>query len=237
MLVPELTPEIRASLKHEQAHRFPELRFFPKPGDDGKDIRLPVVLGNPSGACVMPEGKRASKMWTHLVASTFGVRDDFEDTALVTDCVLWPPPGVWARWAERWPALPPSVAPALRRKYGGSIHQVSDPGDEVEMPPEIATALAASPGAAWLRFEPTGAQVDLAIKAPASHVWSLFREAMKKPDADHWALVLDLAVNSVAASTRPIAAVVGQWPGLALIITQRVSRLAGSTTEFEEGEL
>lgn len=237
MLIPELTDEIRASLKHEHAHRFPELRYFPKPGDDGKEVRLPVVLGNPSGACAMPDGKRASKAWTYLVAATFGARDDSDDAPIIGDCVLWPPPSVWAAWVERWPALPPSVAPALRRKYGGSITQISDPGDDVECPPEIAAGLAEHPRASWVRFKPKGAEIDLLIKPPPAHVWSLFREAMKGGDADHWALVLDLAVNSVAASTRPAAVAIGQWPGLALLIGQRVALLAGARTEFEEGEL
>lgn len=234
MDIPELTLEVREGIKANQAHRFPELRYFPKPGDDGKPVKLPVVLGNPSGACKMPQGERASKAWGAKVAQTFGA-GPAEWAPLVADCVLWPPPAVWASWLQRWPALAESVRPALVKKYGGDTDLLGEPGAETEEPPAIAAAR--SPGTTWVRFEPKGAVIDLVIKTPSSSQWAMFKEAMKAPAADHWALALDMAATVTAASTMPTADAFARWPGLALLVNREASYLAGMTSEYEEGEL
>lgn len=237
MNIPEITLEARETIKRDQAHRFPELRYFPKPGDDGRPIKLPVVLGNPSGSCRMPAGSRASKAWGQKVAQTFGVSNDSRNAQLVADCVLWPPPNVWAEWLQRWPALNDSVFPALVRKYGGASDQVTEPSDDTEAPAAIADARGQHPGSSWIRFEPKGAIVDVLVKAPTGTQWALFTEAMKAQSADHWALALDLATACTAASTMPIAEAFARWPGLALRVNMEASFLAGLATEAEEGEL
>lgn len=236
MQIPELTAEVREQLKRDQAHRFPELRYFPKPGDDGKPIKLPVVLGNPSGACKMPKGLCASKAWNEKVAETFG-GEKVGWANLVADCVLWPAPHIWAAWLERWPALADSVRPALIAKYGGDTDQITEPREDDEAPAAIAEKRAEHPGATWQRFQPKGATVDLLVRAPTSSHWSLFTDAMKRPDADHWALVLDLATGCTVASTMPAAEAFVRWPGLALLVNREASYLAGLATEYEEGEL
>lgn len=238
MKIPELTQEEGDAIKATQAHRFPELRFFPKPGDDGKPIKLPVILGNPSGACKMPEGSRVSKAWQRTVAATFGKKSDaFDYGPLINDCVLWPNPVTWASWCARWPALSDSVRPALVRKYGGAQSLISEPGPEEVGAPEIAAAVASCSGSSWVRFSPKGGESDLVIKAPSSSMWALFTDAMKARDADAWKLALELAETSIAASTRPAAELLARWPGLALLINLEVSYLAGLSTEYEEGEL
>lgn len=236
MLIADPTAEERALLKKDHAHRFPELRYLLMPGDGAK-IRLPVVLGNPSGACKMPEGRKPRGAWKKSVAATFGRETDFDFSALVTDCVLWPTQSVFAQWCERWPALMDAIRSPLRAKYGGAQSLVSEPGREEEHAPEIEAALEANPSATWMRFSPKGAVIDVVVKAPASHVWSLFVEAMRAADADAWALVLDLTVSSVVASTAPIDTTLARWPGLALLVGREVGYLAGMVAEVVEGEL
>jgi hypothetical protein len=238
MIVAEPTPEVREAIKATQAHRFPELRYFPKPDDDGKPVRLPVILGNPSGACKMPSGARRSKAWEQSVAATFGAtREPFDHGPLVTDCVLWPDGRTWASWLQRWPALADSIRPALVRKYGGSAEMISEPGSDEEAAPEIADAMAAHPSASWLRFTAKGTVVDLVVKAPSSSTWAMFTDAMKRPGAESWALALDLATSCTAAATLPAADLYVRWPGLALLVDRQASYLAGLATEYEEGEL
>lgn len=232
MNVPELSLADREAIRREQAHRFPELRYFPKPGDDGQPVKLPVVLGNPSGACKMPKGARVSKAWGEKVAQTFGAADDTDLSQLVTDCILWPPPPIWAEWLQRWPALAESIRPALVRKYGGAADQIAEPGPDETAPEAIAAAR--SPGDAWVRFK---GEIDLIVKAPTSGQWAMFTEAMKRPAADHWALALDLAMACTVAATHPIAETFARWPGLALLVDREASYLAGLATEYEEGEL
>jgi len=231
--IPELTVEARETIKAEHAHRFPELFYFPKPGDDGKDVKLPVVLGNPSGACKMPKGARGSDAWARKVAQTFGA-GEAEWTPLVTDCVLWPPPSVWSAWLQRWPAFLDSVRPALVKKYGGDTDLISEPGDSVEAPAAVASRPA---GASWIRFQYKGAIVDLVVKAPSSSQWALFTDAMKKADAEHWALALELATACAPVSTMPLELAFARWPGLALLVDREASYLAGIATKYEEGEL
>jgi hypothetical protein len=45
-----------AALAAENAHRYPEKFAVKVIGDGGVRVTLPFVLGNPSGACKMPEG-------------------------------------------------------------------------------------------------------------------------------------------------------------------------------------
>jgi hypothetical protein len=236
--IPELTLEVRETIKVSQAHRFPELRYFPKPGDDGKEIKLPVILGNPSGACRMPKGERVSRAWAASVTATFKQQSEpFDYGPLVTDCVLWPDPRTWASWTQRWPALADSVRPALVRKYGGAQALISEPGPEEEQPAELTEALATHPGASWLRFSPKGTAVDLVVTAPTSFAWASFTEAMKRPNADTWALTLDMATACTPAATKPIADLFARWPGLPLLVMHHASYLAGLATAYEEGEL
>lgn len=237
-MIEELTVEAREKLKREQAHRFPELFHFPKPGPDGKPIKLPVVLGIPSGAARLPEGERASKAWGQKVAQTFGaIKDGDYLLSLIPDCVLWPSQAVWATWMERWPALPESVRPALVRKYGGAADQVTEPDSSETVASEIAAARESAPGSSWIRFTAKDAHVDIAVRAPSSMQWAAFSEAMKRPGAEHWTLALDLATACTVAATKPVAEVFARWPGLALQVDREASYLAGLATEYEEGEL
>lgn len=232
----ELTLEERESIKRDLAYRFPELRYFPKPGDDGKPVKLPVVLGIPSGASKMPADKKASKAWGAKVAQTFGT-GEAEWLPLIADCVLWPSPPVWAEWLQRWPALADSVRPALIAKYGGAADLLSEPSGDVEPPAVIGDARAANPGSSWQRFQPKGSTVDLVVKPPSSAQWAMFTEAMKRPGADHWKLALELAEAVTVASTMGVADAFARWPGLALLVDREAAYLAGIASEYEEGEL
>src|SRR5687768_6628928 len=117
-MFPAPSPDERALLKAEHAHRFPELATLSLTGDGGAPVSLPIVLGNPSGACQMPVGAPVSPAWSTLVRASLGIADEVGDVAaqLATDCVLWPDRATWARHTTRWPALPQSVADEIRNK-------------------------------------------------------------------------------------------------------------------------
>jgi len=60
---------------------------------------------------------------------------------------------------------------------------------------------------------------------------------MKRPTAKAWELTVDMATACTPASTKPLDALFGRWPGLPLLIAHQISYLAGLATAFEEGEL
>lgn len=236
-MIVELPPaEERKALLSAQAHRYPEMFWFTVSDGDGK-VDLPVLLGLPSGACKMPMGQQGSDDWARATAAAFG-KGDFDNTALVEDCVLWPAPTVWAQWIARWPALHIPVGSQLRRKYGGALSQFRAPRKDETPPDAIAEALRRNPSAIWRRFRPDGHEldIDLAVAPPDLTAWRMFEGERERPGVNHWALVLDMATASTVTSTVPVADLFSRWCGLALTVTLAVSNLAGVAAEVRRGE-
>lgn len=228
----------------EHAHRHPEKARFAVVGDGGAEVLLPVLLGNPSGACKMPAGKPATSSWDDVVSSTFKMRPDAESDipALVRDCVLWPPQDVWSDWCARWAALPEVVHVAIRRKSGWSKVVLDDPPGDLQPPDLIAMAKRRNAGAVWQQLKPPGSVLDVAISPPDSGLWRMFLDAMKRPRESRPAeLARDLAASCTMILLRedgtvyPTDEALDRWPGLALLIGIVASNLAGITSRYELG--
>jgi hypothetical protein len=237
-----------ADLLAKNAHRAPEkARVVVVDGDT--DVRLPLLLGIPSGACAAPD-PLASAAWDNTVAATFKMRADVEEDteALVEDCVLWPPPAVWATWTARWPALPQMVLIALRQKLGASMKQIYEPA-RGEKPLDskrallepIAKLVAAHPGATWRRLTFQGVTLVVAMRPPDSGVYRLFKDAMSKRGAKAAALARDFAAactlgivfdGGAAISAEEVFA---RWPGAYLLLAFNGVGLAGLAAEVELG--
>lgn len=226
----------------EHSCRYPEKARFTVTGDGEKDVCLPVLLGNPSGACKMQEGKRVSPAWDTVIASTFQIaQGETNIDQLVSDSVLWPPPVTWFTWTKRWAALPEIVQVAIRRKTGSSMSMIEDPTPEQERPAALASILDRHPSAVWRMLKPPGTEIDAAIMPPDSASWRMFLDAMKRPNAKHYSLARNLATSSLVAASRadgtPISAdeLFDRWPGQALLVALTVSHLAGIAAKYELG--
>jgi hypothetical protein len=234
-----------AALKAQHAHRFPIPARFTVTGDDDADVSLPVLLGNPSGACKMPLNAPVSSAWDATVAATFKMRPDSESSAaeLAADCVLFPDAVTWQAWAARWPALPDVVMLAVRRKTASSLASLVEPARETPRPSHVREALTANPGSVWRTVKPSGRAIDVVIAPPDAGLWQMFTDAMKKRDAKHGEIARDMALASMRAvfaeDSSPISAdeIVSEWPGLSLLIGLTVSALAGLRADFELGEM
>lgn len=227
-----------AGLVALHAHRFPE-KALAGVIDEGKQIKLPILLGIPTGAAAMPLGEKGSPAWSHAVAITFKQREDsaLETEALVRDCVLWPEPATWMQWVGKWPALPLAVLPTLRKKIGGVPSQLEEPAEDEPLPEPLQAAAKQYPRAVWRRAKLPTTSIDLLIDAPAPPAWRIFLDAMKRGDAKHWELVRDLA-NGVTRAPADSAreAMYAQWPGLALIVVLQATMLGGLGADVELGE-
>jgi hypothetical protein len=223
------TSDERTAILRRHAERFPAAFNFTLPIDGGKDDQLRILLGTPA------EG---SDGWETAVAATFKPRlVEADSGALVTDCLLWPDASTWGGIVRRWPALPETVARAVRAHLGASLAALVEPtADEVE-PPAVAAALERNAGAVWRQLKPApDVCIDVAIQPPEEVVWRAFQEQIKRDDAKHWRLALDMATASVTASTLPVGDVFKRWPGCAMLVTLMASKLAGIAAEFERGE-
>jgi hypothetical protein len=217
--------DVRAKLLADNAKRFPEAFDFKLPIDGDKEDTLKVVLGTPAGG----------PGWDNVVAVTLKPKSATADNpAFVMDCLVWPDLPTWGGLCRRWPALPGTVAQALRLKLGGSLAMIGQPAGDP--PAAIQAALAANKSAVWRRLTPGASPVDIAIQPPEDVVWRFFQDELSKDGTEHWKLARDFATASVAASTLPIADVFDRWPGCALIVTVVSSKLAGIAAEYEKGE-
>ena len=240
-----LSPDDYLKLASEQAHRFPEKYVISLPGDRGATVRIPIVLGNPSGACKMPPGQKPSVAWANYIAAVFRARP--ENVELVrqaaTDCLLWPDSATWNQIIGRWPAAADPLWQAAREKCGAALASMNIPGKDETPPEPIAKALDKYERAVWRRLYPTGDEVVVVVDAPKSIAWTFFSDAMKKSDADRWSLVCEMAQIAVPAAVRAVPAtmqaeasyepisfvdeVMRRWPGFAVHVGATISELAG----------
>lgn len=216
--------------------RYPEKASATVIGDGGKPQRLPLILGNPSGACSSVE--RVSPAWSRMVAATYRMREEADEAELVRDCLLYPPAPIWAQWVERWPALVDAVTPTLRAKVGWKLTALDEAPFDYETPPELAVVLARNPRAVLRVCSVSKEPIAIVLAAPRSAVWRMFIDAIRKKDADHWTLARDYASAVVlGVHGMPSAdALIERWPGLALVIGLVASNLAGVTADVELGE-
>jgi hypothetical protein len=234
-----------------QAHRFPEKHTISLPGDRGSTVRIPVLIGNPSGACKLPPGELANVAWSHFIAATFKTRDDSVELTrqAAADCLLWPPPAVWAQIVERWPAAPDALWLAAREKCGAALYLMSFPEEGEKPAPEVGAVLDRYERAVWRRLQPPGQNLVVVIDPPKSVAWTFFSEAMKKSETDRWKLVCEMAQMAVPAAFRVTLAslaapeayepvsfvddVMPQWPGFAVHVVAVQSQLAGMRAKVD----
>jgi len=239
------TADDLAVLLAKNAHRFPDKRTISLPGDRGSTVRIPVLIGNPSGACKMPIGERPSAAWSNVIAETFSVLDKGVDVVrqAAADCVLWPDPLTWAQVAERWPAAPDTLWKAAREKCGASLAQLDIPAAD-EQPHELVKAvLDKYPRAVWRRLDGDGTPLVIVVDAPKSIAWSFFSSAMRKSDSDRWELITQMTQGAVPGAWRVTPATMStpeqlepfdfigeglaRWPGFALHVALTLGQLAG----------
>lgn len=229
MIVQLPPPEERKALLAQHAARFPEAFDFKVYGDGGKLEPLKLVLGLP-----VPD----SGAWETAVAATFKPKSVTADNAaLVMDCLVWPDPATWGSITQRWPALTESVGITLRRKLGGSLFMIEEPGEAAPVPDVVKEAQTRCPSATWRRLRLDEEHViDVAVKPPEPVVWQMFHEQMSKDGAECWPLARDFGVASIVMSSMPAGDLVARWPGSALLIALTASRLGGLAAEVEKGE-
>lgn len=243
------SPEERARLKLEAAHRFPELATLPLLGDGGAPVSLPVVLGNPSGTCILPSGEKPSPAWANLLRQSLGLGAAAGDVgaALASDCVLYPAPPAWAECVARWPGLPAAVSAQVQAKIGLQLGALVEPWSGDEPPPTIAARVGANPRAIWLHARPRDAvHFAVALAPPEGSIWRATTIALRSPQADYWRQVRGLverctlaaAVEAAAGWEEvPIAEVLGRYPGLGPVIFGKIGELVGTSAKAELGEL
>jgi len=218
----------------ENAHRFPVKYSISVIGDGGASIKLPFLLGLPSGACVLPPGGRKSDAWNSIVGSGIGIEDQRPgiDDRVAEDCIIWPPRAEWSKWFARWTGLGGSVGKAIQKAAGFNVSVVVSSG---EPPESIRSELAKRPRAAWRTIVLGEERIEVVIEPPEYTPWRIFKAALAKQGADVWALVLDMVLAKATADGADIAKTVARWPAVAIHLLGEISRLGGGGAEAELG--
>lgn len=232
--------EVQA-LRATHAHRFPQTASLTVPGDRGAQVRLSLVVGNPTGACKMPPGEKVRSAWNDLVAAGLKMTGDLAER-VATDCLLWPDAATWATWCARWPALPSRLAATvIAPKVGGVA--LNEPETDEAPPAALADVLAKNPAAQWYRANRDGEHFALVIAPPDPVRWRFYEEAREKKGAAVWALLRELAEAQVLAcvqlpdgAPRDVVTLYERWPGFAFFVVAVVSYLAGGAADAELGE-
>lgn len=244
MLVTEPTPEEVASIQSTHPFRFPTLIHITVPGDRGAAVRLPFVMGNPTGACAMPLGKEPTTVWNSFVTAALSQEALPEgEEAASLDCILWPAPDVVSQWFERWPALPAQTWKAAKKKCGALLEAGADPDPaDAKLPSAVKAALDKNPRAALRRYNPRKESFLFLVDPPASSAWRIFMGSIRegKEVAKTAGEMAQVCTRFVFDEQRgmevPFAEVTKQWPGLAVQACLTVSVMAGAATQIELGE-
>lgn len=239
----EPTQEEVAAIAATNPARVPTLIHLTVIGDRGASVRLPFVLGNPSGACGLPANKTTS-IWSSFVSAALknGKLPEGEDAA-AQDVMLWPPPAAWAQWSDRWPALSGQVWRAAKKKCGAIVEAISEPAyDDERLPDPVKAALAQFPRACLRRYQLHKASFLLLIDPPASAPWRIYLEAIRsdkdvaKTAREMAQLCTKFTFDDQAGAPAAFEAVTAQWPGLAVQACLTISVLAGAAAGVELGE-
>ena len=246
-----LTPstEQLASLLATHAARFPTPASITMVGDRGVPVRLPFVLGNPTGACPQVSERERTTTWGVFIAATMKLVDAPDHLAETgaAECVLYPDAVTYAEWRARWPALSAAVWSAVKQKCGTEQTAIDEPAFDDELATPVREAAVASPSACLRRFTMRRKKADysvvLVIDSPKTVSWRFFIEAMRKPKADHWQLTREMAeacikvaYDETAGAAVSLDEVVAPYPGVALLATLIVGQLAGVAADVELGE-
>jgi hypothetical protein len=242
IVTPPSDDELR-DLLAEHAHRHPDKAAVTVVGDGGLPVRLPFLLGTPTGACELGEDVRPSSAFADLLASAIGLKAEPPDLGprLARDVVLWPSPPTLAQWMARWPALPARISEALAQKLAIKDSCLEEPSYDEEPPAAIAAAIAADSRTTWRRLRPPGAVFAAAIRPPAPQPYRIFQDALKKAKADPWPVVRDGACAGLSVvvdeggKVVDAATVMKRWPGLAALVIAEVRLLAGAGAEVQLG--
>lgn len=213
------SPEVLAELKASNSARFPEIASVDVIGDEGETLRLPLLIGNPSGA-VQPPGERVLPVWADLVALTMGASRPSEGIAdaLTRDCLIFPTPAILGAWEDRWPAVLDSIGVPVAEKIGMSAAQV-------KRAPKPATA-----GPYLLGRD----KIPANITTPTRAHYVALKAAVRREGADHRALLAELLAACVKG--QGVEELLVRQPGLALPLYQTVMRLAGEVAAARVGE-
>lgn len=231
----------RAALLAQHAHRFPVPVPITVRGDRGEPVRLPFLLGNPTGI-LRPPPARVSPYLAQLIGAVNLGRNEDDDDEAIRDCVLYPPPAQLIAARNRWPGLVADLCKQILAKIG-----LQSAGAEVfageDVPPEIAAALTSHPRAACHRFTPPGADgkpVDLlvVIDTPGRVMHDAFNDAVTARDADRVKLARDFAEGVTVGVHGAASAsdVFDRWPGVMLLVVGRAAKLAASVGSARLGE-
>lgn len=240
-IVEPTTEEIAAAIA-ANPYRYPEVVHLTVVGDRGARVRLPFIIGNPSGSTPVV---KPLPVWRDFVAAVLK-RDEFPGGAEagVSDCLLWPNAVTWSEWSDRWPALAGQLWRAAKTKCGADMDLIVEPDyDDPNLPVDVKAALAQFPRASLRRFESHSAKVLFLIDPPAPVVWRIFMDSMKVTGGDTWKHAREMAQVCTKfvfdeQTGGPVAfdKVIGEWPGFALMTCRTVAVLAGAAAEVELGE-
>lgn len=213
------SPEALAELVSAHAGRFPEIASVDVIGDDGEEVRLPLLIGNPTGA-VKPPGDRVLPVWADLVALSMGAARPSEGIAdaLARDCLIYPTPAILGGWEDRWPAVLDSIGIPVARKIGMQAEQV------------IRAPKPAPPGTHLLGR----AKLPAILTTPTRAHYVALKAAVRREGADHVALLDELLAACVRGDG--VATLLIEQPGLALPLYKAVMRLAGELQNARLGE-
>lgn len=244
MQITALTGDELSSLRSRLAHRFPQTATLRAPGDRGiGTVEIPIVLGLPTGACRMPTGAVVSTAWNEYVAAAIlkrpdptGWREDF-----VADVVLHPDPQGLEELLTRWPALGSTIASLAIKKCGPDAVSIPLPTDR---PPEpLAAMIGERQRASWRWVRPTrAAAFAILVEPPPPALWSMFTDAVRGGEANHWRLVRDFldgcAPQLFKADGAPatLDSLLERWPGVAISLVGPIAALGGAAAEGELGE-
>ena len=244
MQIPALDAAALADVRAKLAHRFPQSATLRPPADRGVGaVEIPIVLGNPSGACRMPAGSFVSDAWAQYIRGALtGVAEDAglaED--LARDCILLPDAAVVDEILTCWPALAPKITAILNKKIGRGV--VEDPKHNEKPPAPIAAWFEGHPRAAWRWVRPArGDAYSLIVEPPGAAEYDAFNEGMRQRKADVWKLTRDFVAGSTPAvfdtAGNPVAleALLTRLPGVAISLALAAAQLGGIDAEAELGE-
>lgn len=245
MIVTPPSDDVLREVLADHAHRHPIKASITVIGDGGQPVRLPMIVGNPSGACAMPDDVKASTAWAEMLGAALGLIREPANLGerLAQDVILWPQRADVGKWVTRWPALPQKIADLLGQKLAVRASCIEEPAFDEDPPPAIAQAIAANPRAVWRRLRPApDILLHVAIAPPTPAVYRIYKDALKKSKDDPWSTVRDqaaagaVAIVDEADVAQDAKSVLSRWPGLAALVVAEVQGLAGSDAQVHLGE-
>lgn len=245
MLIPPLDDATLASVRTKHPHRFPQRATLRPPADRGTgSVEIPIVIGNPSGACRMPAGEFVSDAWGRYVLPALSSMPDPDGLgeALARDMVLWPDVATVEEIFSTWAALPQQIAGRLLpQKIGRGI--VADPKPTEKPVGAVAAYLAGHPRAAWRWVRPArGDAFALVLEPPSAAEYTIFNDEMRHAGANHWELVQRFVAACVPLVVgdcdvpAPLDGLVARYPGVAIGLAKDAAALGGIAAEVELGE-